>query len=123
MKGRRVDRINSLLIEVISEVIRTEVKNPHLPPLITITSVDVSKDLHHAKVYVSVIGDETTKKQALHVLQTAAGFIAFHASKKIVIRFFPELVFYLDDSVEKHMRIDSLISEIQSERKTREPNE
>lgn len=123
MPGNRVDRLNSLLKEVISDVIHKQVKNPHLPELITVTSVEVSKDVRHAKVFVSVIGDDQTKKKAIEVLQSAAGFIASQSSKQMVIRFFPDLKFYLDDSVEKHMRIDSLISKVQAERELREHRE
>lgn len=119
MGGHRIDRLNSLLKEVISDVIHKEVKNPHLPPLITITSVETSKDVRHAKVFVSVIGTPEAKKKAIEVLQSAAGFIATQASKQMVIRFFPELRFYLDESVEKQSRIDALISKIQAERETR----
>lgn len=120
MSGRRIERINSLLKEVISEVIRKEVKNPRLPQLITVTHVDVTKDLRHAKVFVSVIGEEAVKKEAIEVLQSASGFIAVHASKQVVMRYFPELTFILDDSIDQQMRIDRLISDIQAERELRE---
>jgi ribosome-binding factor A len=118
--NRRVQRLNSLLKQVISDVIRKEVKNPHLPKLITITHVDVTKDLHHAKVYVSVIGDEKTKQEALQTLLSASGFIGVHASKEVKLRFFPELTFVLDDTVDKQIRIEELIHQIEKERKTRE---
>lgn len=120
MSGRRIERINSLLKEVISEVIRKEVKNPRLPQLITVTHVDVTKDLRHAKVFVSVIGEEAVKAEAIEVLQSASGFIAVHASKQVVMRYFPELTFVLDDSIDQQMRIDRLISDIQAERELRE---
>lgn len=118
--SRRTERINSLLKQVISDVIRLQVKNPHLPPLVTITHVDVTADLRYAKVYVSVIGDEMVKKEALHALQSAAGFIAVHASKEVTMHYFPVLTFLLDDSVDKHMRIDTLINQIEKEREGRE---
>lgn len=120
MAGHRIDRLNSLLKEVISDVIRKSVKNPNLPPLITVTSVDITGDLRHAQVFISVIGDETTKKKAIDALTSAAGFIATQASKQVVIRYFPELKFCIDDSVEKQNRIDSLITKIQAERDARE---
>jgi ribosome-binding factor A len=120
MSGRRIERINSLLKEVISEVIRKEVKNPRLPQLITVTHVDVTKDLRHAKVFVSVIGEKAVKAEAIEVLQSASGFIAVHASKQVVMRYFPELTFVLDDSIDQQMRIDRLISDIQAERELRE---
>ncbi len=120
---RRIERLNSLLKEVISDVIRKQVKNPHLPNLTTITGVDVTRDLKHAKVFVSVIGDEQVKKKAIDALQSASGFISVHSSKQVVLRYFPELTFIIDNSVEKQMRIDSLISKIEEERKQREPEE
>jgi len=80
---RRQERLNSLFKEVISEVITKEVRNPHIPELWTITSVDVTKDLHYAKVYVSIIGDDKQKEQAIKALQDAAGFIAVNSSKKL----------------------------------------
>lgn len=114
--NRRIERLNSLLKEVISDVIRKEVKNPHLPTLVTVTHVDVTKDLHHAKVYVSVIGDEASRNEALKALQSAAGFIGVHASKEIKIRYFPQLNFILDDTVDKQSRIEELLQKIEKER-------
>jgi len=123
MSERRIQRLNSLLKEVISDVIAKEVKNRSLPQFITITRVEITKDLRHAKVYISVIGDEKIKHEAVATLQSAAGFIAIHASKQVVMRFFPELRFVLDDSIDKQIRIETLISEIQAERRTRDINE
>jgi len=115
----RVDRINSLLKEVISEVIRKDVKHPDVHELITVTRVETSKDLRHARVYVSVIGSDKDKNATLEALIQAAGFIAVNSSKKVTMRYFPELKFKLDDSVEKQMRIEELLKEIGDERETR----
>lgn len=119
---QRTDRLNSLLKEVLSEVIRNDVKNPHVSELITVTRVDITKDLRHAKVYISVIGTNENKAETMDALQTAAGFIAVNASKKVVMRYFPDLTFKLDDSVDKHMRIQQLLSEISAEREGRSPD-
>lgn len=119
MAKQRTDRLNSLLKEVISDVIRKDVRNPHVKELITVTRVEITKDLHYAKVFISVIGNETEKEETLQALQTAAGFIAVTASKKVVMRYFPELTFKLDDSVDKHMRIEKLLGEITNERESR----
>jgi len=119
MSIQRTERLNSLLKEVISEVIRKDVRNPHVNELVTVTRVDISKDLHYAKVYISVIGDPGIKKETMDALQSAAGFIAVNASHKVVLRYFPELTFKLDDSVDKHMRIATLLSEISEEKKHR----
>lgn len=119
MAKKRTERLNSLLKEVISEVITRDVGNPHVATLVTVTSVDISSDLHHAKVYISVIGSQAEKDETLAALQSSAGFIAVHASKKVVMRYFPELTFKLDTSVEKHMRIEALIEKIHEEQQSR----
>lgn len=123
MSKKRVDRLNSLIKEVISEVIRKEVKNPHVNELITVTQVDITSDLRYAKVYVSVMGSETDKQETLRALESAAGFIAVQASKKMVLRYFPELTFKLDDSLDKQMRIEELLNKISVEKKSREPSD
>ena len=80
---------------MISEVIHRDVRNPHLAKFITVTRVAISKDLHHAKVYISVIGNHQERSESIKALQSAAGFIAVNSSKKVVMRYFPELVFKL----------------------------
>lgn len=110
---RRTERLNSLLKEVISDVIRTDVRHPNVKTLLTVMSVDISKDLHHAKVYISVIGDSTEKKTTIDALNSAAGFIGTRASKLVVMRYFPVLKFVIDDSVDKLMAIDKVLKEIE----------
>lgn len=119
MGAKRTDKLNALLQEVIAEVILREVKNPHLTSLLSIMKVEVTKDLHHAKVHVSIMGTPEEKKKSFEALCSAAGFIAVHASKKVVLRHFPELHFHLDDSVAKQMRIDTLLRQIEQERDAR----
>ena len=104
---------------MISEVIRRDVRNPHVNELVTVTRVQISKDLRHAKVYISVIGTEQDKIETIEALNSAAGFIAVQSSQKVVMRYFPELKFKLDDSVEKHMRIEELLDKISKERESR----
>lgn len=119
MAVNRTDRLNSLLKEVISEVIKRDVRNPHVTELVTVTRVQISKDLRHAKVFISVIGDEQAKIETIAALNSAAGFIAVNSSQKVVMRYFPELKFKLDDSVDKHMRIEELLNDITKERDSR----
>lgn len=120
MAVQRTDRLNSLLKEVISEVIRRDVRNPHVTELVTVTRVQITKDLRHAKVFISVIGTDQDKAETIDALKSAAGFIAVNASHKVVMRYFPELNFKLDDSVDKHMRIEELLGKISQEREGRE---
>lgn len=123
MATQRTDRLNSLLKEVISDVIRKQVRNPHVNELVTVTRVEITKDLHYAKVYISVIGTSEQKTETINALQSAAGFIAVQSSKQVVMRYFPELQFKLDDSVEKHMRIEELLEEIAEEKQKRTDTE
>lgn len=120
MAVQRTDRLNSLLKEVISEVIRRDVRNPHVNELVTVTRVQISKDLRHAKVFISVIGTDEQKAETIQALTSAAGFIAVNSSQEVVMRYFPELVFKLDDSVDKHMRIEELLGKISKEREERQ---
>lgn len=120
---KRTERLNSLLKEVISEVIRADVRNPNVAEFTTVTSVDISKDLHHAKVYISVIGTEVERKQTVDALESAAGFIGIHAAKKVVMRHFPTLTFRLDTSVDKQLKIDSLLKKIHEEEESRRHHE
>ncbi|MDP1609062.1 MAG: 30S ribosome-binding factor RbfA [Chlamydiales bacterium] len=123
MKKNRLERINSLLKEVISEVIQKEVKNPHVNTFVTVTHVDTSADLHHAKVYISLIATDAEKEKILAALQTAAGFIAVNAAKKVELRYFPTLTFKLDTALEEHLRIQELLTKIEHERTSRSPEE
>jgi ribosome-binding factor A len=121
-QSKRSVRLNSLLKEVISEVVRKDVRDPRLAPLISVTSVDITNDLHHAKVYISVIGTPEEKQQSIEALQSAAGFIAIVSSKKVVMRYFPALTFKIDTTVDKYMAIDGLLGKIHEEEKSRRPS-
>ena len=96
-----------------------QVKDPRLAQFVFVTDVDISKDLHHAKVYISVLGSDKERRETLEALDSAKGFIAVNASKKVVMRYFPALNFKLDTSVDKHLQIDSLIDQIHDEQQTR----
>jgi len=115
MEKKRIKRLNSLLKEVLAEVISSEVKDPRLAPLVTVTKVDISNDLHHAKVYISVIGNEKERRETIEALESASGFIGINAAKKVTMRYFPTLTFKLDTTVDEQMRIDSLIEKIHLE--------
>ncbi len=114
MDKRRLDRVNSLLLEVLSDVIAKEVKDPHLPGLITVTQVKTSPDLQYAKVYVSVIGDAQHKREAIKVLKRASGFIATRAAKEVQLRYFPSLSFFIDDTLDHQIHIEEILKQIRS---------
>ncbi len=122
MENKRTKRLNSLLKEVISEVIRDDVRNPKIAKFISVTEVDITPDLHFAKVMISVLGSEIEKKETIKALNSATGYIGMLSSKKMTIRYFPQLSFFLDTSVEKHIHIEKILSKIEKERYSR-PND
>lgn len=115
----RIERLNSLLKQVIADVILKEVRNPLIHPLLTVTKVEVSKDLQHARVFISIIGSDIERETSLKALQSAAGFIAVNAAKQVVMRYFPALTFKLDTSADKQQVIDQLLNKIHTEQQSR----
>lgn len=109
MANRRNDRLSGEMKRVISEIIRTEVKDPRLSELVSVTDVNVTEDLKYAKVYISVYGDI---KQNLDALHSARGFIRRELGKRIKMRIIPELLFEKDDSIEKGIYMSSLINKV-----------
>ncbi len=115
----RIDRLNSLLKEVIAEVVMREVRNPKVNTLVTIKKVEITRDLHHAKVYISLLGSDSEKQNTLKALQSAAGFISTQAAKKVTMRYFPQLTFHLDDTLDDEIRIHTLLEQIHDEQSKR----
>lgn len=115
----RIDRLNSLLKEVIAEVVMREVRNPKVNTLVTIKKVEITRDLHHAKVYISLLGSDSEKHNTLKALQSAAGFISTQAAKKVRMRYFPQLTFHLDETLDDEIRIHTLLEQIHDEQSKR----
>ena len=103
---RRTERINDQLREEISDLVLREMKDPRIGGLVTITEVDVSPDLSHAKVFVSVHGQR--RREEVHVQGAGApprGFLQRELRRRLTIRRMPELAFVADDSIERGARI------------------
>ncbi len=99
--NRRMDRVNVLLRHEISRVLSSELSDPRLARLVSVTSVDTSTDLRHAKVYISVLGEKSDKRATLDALKSASGYIHRSIRPKLALRNVPHLVFYLDESIEQ----------------------
>jgi ribosome-binding factor A len=109
--AKRVDRISEEIKREISDIIQNELKDPRLPKLTSVISVDVSGDLRYAKVYVSVLGNDKDKKSAIAALKSASGFIRREIGQRIQVRYTPELQFEIDNSIEQGIYISKLIDE------------
>lgn len=104
----RIDKINEEVRREIAAVIR-ELKDSRIPMMTSVVAVSVTNDLRYAKVYVSVMGDDETKKQAILGLKSAAGFVRRELGRRIDLRYTPEPVFELDNSIEHGAYINSLL--------------
>jgi len=112
----RTYRISEEMKKEISRIIFNELKDPRLPQMISVTSVEVTKDLRYAKAYISVYGDDTEKKNAIEALKSAAGFIRREIGQNIKLRYTPELHFELDNSIEHGVYITKLINDTMKEK-------
>lgn len=112
----RARRIEEQLKRLLSELVRREVKDPRVG-LITITAVSVTRDLSHAKVYFTPFAGIGDPEVALEALQHAAGYLRIQVRNQMRLRTAPELVFQLDDSLERGARLSTLIHDaVESDR-------
>ena len=116
MANYRGGRINEEFKKEVSSLIRTEIKDPRLTAMISVTDVQVTKDLRYAKVFVSIFSkDDEEKKINLEALRNASGFIRKAIGQKINLRHTPEIIIELDDSINYGMHMDELIHKISKE--------
>jgi len=112
MVTRRQKRVSELIRQEIGDLLERKVADPRLN-LVTVTDVEISSDLRHARVYVSLIGSQEERQRALKSLRHAAGFFRHELASRLALRYTPDLTFYLDDSLERGERIGRLLEEIQ----------
>ena len=110
MKTHRVARIAEVIREVASETILFKMSDPRIS-MVTVLRAEVSGDLQHAKIYVSVMGDEEHQKETLYALNGAAGFVQSQLADRMKTRFLPVLTFVLDQGIKKSLEISKLIQE------------
>jgi len=109
----RIDRINELIKEEISLIIKNRLKDPRLG-FLTVLNVITSKDLALSKIYVSIYGDNETKDKTMEALMSATGFIRGELGSRIRLRCVPEIVFIQDESEDIRFRIDGILKEIKN---------
>jgi len=109
---RRTERINNLIRQEISGLLQQQVNDPRLTIFISVTNVSTSRDLRHAKVFVSALGNETTKREILQGFTAASGFLRKELARRLRIRHIPELSFHFDNSIERGAEILKLIEQV-----------
>ena len=114
----RLARLRELFKAEISAIVHKEMKDPRIG-FVSVTDVDLSPDLRHAKVFVSILGDEAAKARTMAGLASAQGFIRTELGGRIRLRRVPELLFRLDESIERGARVQRLLRRVAEERQER----
>lgn len=112
MAKYRGDKINEEIRKEISDIIQNHIKDPRLTAMVSVTKVDVTKDLRYAKVFVSIFGNEEAKSSSFNVLKNSSGFIRHELGRRINLRYTPEIIVEIDASIEYGMHIDALIQHL-----------
>ncbi len=110
--NRRIERINSQLRSEISKMILTDIKDPRISGVVSITRVETTGDMSYAKVFVSVYGSETDKRNTLKAMSSARGFIQNELLHRLAIRRPPSLSFRLDETIEQGNEILELLDSL-----------
>src|SRR5688572_32183724 len=118
--SRRPDRVAEAIREAVAMFLAEGVKDPRVTGLVTVTGVEVTRDLRHAKVHVSILGTETEKTATMEGLQSVAGYLRAKLGRTLRLRVTPELDFKYDASIAHAARIDSLLEQIRAEEPARD---
>ena len=108
--SERLRRVNEAMREVLSDAITQDLKDPRVG-FVTVTAVDTSSDLRHARVHVSVLGDETRQQLSLTALRSAHGFLQRRVAAQMRLKHTPQLTFLYDDTAERAARLEQLLRE------------
>jgi ribosome-binding factor A len=118
MANQRITRINEAIKKELSELIRSEIKDPRVnEAMVSVIDVETTNDLKIAKVYISVL-QATKKEDVLQGLQAAQGYIRKEVARRINLRNTPEFLFKLDESIEYGMQMSKMISDVMKDTKT-----
>ncbi len=112
MATGRMRRVDEAIRQVIGDAMAGEVKDPRVG-FVTVTDVRTSADLSHARVYVSVLGDEQQRRASLEGLRSAHGFLQRQLAAELHLKRTPTLEFSYDDTTDRALRVDALLAEIE----------
>jgi len=114
---KRADRVSDLLKLEISQMLLKEVKDPHIG-FMTITGVEVSKDLHVANVFYTILGDEKQVSESAQALSRVSHFIKRQLGKRLRMRYIPDIIFRYDHSLEYGAKIDNILGHLKDSEET-----
>lgn len=114
--SRRTDRVAEAIRTEVATFLHSDAKDPRLVGLVTVTAAEVTRDLRHAKVYVSIMGSEAERAATLEGLESVASHLRSHLGRTLRLRSAPEVTFHLDPSVAHAARIEQLLAQVKQER-------
>jgi len=104
----RTRRVGEQIQRDLAELIRSEIRDPRLG-MVTVNHVNVSRDMSHARVYITVMGEPESRDISLSILNKMAGYLRAQIGRRMKLRMIPELKFIYDESIDRGARIDSLL--------------
>ncbi|MCX5678483.1 MAG: 30S ribosome-binding factor RbfA [Candidatus Omnitrophica bacterium] len=116
MSSQRMGRVQEAIRQEVSKILHDEIRDPRLG-FLTITGVELTKDLRYARIYFSVLGEDKDKKLALKGLNSAKGYIKGLLGDRVKLRYMPEIEFKIDETLERTQRIYELFDKIKKEKK------
>ena len=105
-------RINGEVLKELSNIIRSEIKDPRINPMTSVVAVEVAPELKTCKAYISVLGDEKSQQDTITGLKSAEGYIRRQLARTVNLRNTPEIRFILDQSIEYGINMSKLIDEV-----------
>ena len=119
-QSRRVERVGALIRKEISELLINGIRDDRVHQgMVSLTEVQVSGDLQHCKIFVSVFGEAAAREQVLDGLQAASGYLRGELGRRLQMRRAPEVVFHLDRGLERGTSVLGLLNRLEDERKER----
>ncbi len=117
--SRRISRVSELIKREVSQMLLHDIKDDRVGAgMISVTDVDVSGDLQHAKIFVSIYGSEQAKAETMAGLKSATGYVRCELGRRMRLRRTPEVVFLEDRSLERGTKVLSLLNQLSQERQT-----
>lgn len=117
---RRADRVAEAIREEVATFLREGVKDPRIIGMVTVTAVEVTRDLRSARIYVSIYGSDTERSSTFEGLESLAGHLRARLGRALRLRAAPEVQFRQDESVPNAARIESLLAQVREEQAVRE---
>lgn len=111
MNFQRSDRVAQALLKLVSQLLNEEVNDPRIG-IVTLTGAEVTRDLKHARIYVSPLGPQGDRAEILSGLKSATGFIRTRVARELRMRFAPAIEFVYDDTPDHARRIEDLLKQV-----------